>query len=77
MTPELKPVPNNDSSFGRGAQNWETAQPVASDGQKVLRNTYLLLALSMVPTVLGAVIGVQMNFSFFAGSPFIGFMVFL
>ena len=77
MTPELKPVPNNDSSFGRGAQTWETAQPVASDAQKVLRNTYLLLALSMVPTVLGAVIGVQMNFSFFAGSPFIGFMVFL
>ncbi len=77
MQPELKPVPNNDSSFGRGAPTWETAQPVASDAQKVLRNTYLLLALSMIPTVLGAVIGVQMNFSFFAGSPFIGFMVFL
>jgi modulator of FtsH protease len=30
---------------------------------KVLRNTYWLLALSMVPTVLGAVIGVAMNLS--------------
>ncbi|SDG86054.1 Bax inhibitor-1/YccA family protein [Propionivibrio dicarboxylicus] len=44
---------------------------------RVLRNTYLLLALSMVPTVLGALIGVQMRFSFFAGSPLISFFVFL
>lgn len=44
---------------------------------RVLRNTYLLLGLTMVPTVLGALLGVQMNFSFFAGSPMIGFMVFL
>ena len=29
---------------------------------KVLRNTYWLLALTMVPTVLGAFIGVQMHF---------------
>ena len=77
MQPELKPVPNNDSSFGRGAPTWETAQPVASDAQKVLRNTYLLLALSMVPTVIGAILGVQLNFSFFPGSPVIGFVVFL
>ncbi|MDB5796637.1 MAG: Bax inhibitor/YccA family protein [Paucimonas sp.] len=44
---------------------------------RVLRNTYWLLALSMVPTVLGAWIGVQLKISLFAGSPFIGFMVFL
>lgn len=44
---------------------------------KVLRNTYLLLALSMVPTVLGAWLGVQLNFSLFAGSPFMGFVVFM
>ena len=44
---------------------------------RVLRNTYLLLALSMVPTILGAWIGVQMNFTFFAGSPAIGFILFL
>lgn len=43
----------------------------------VLRNTYWLLAVSMIPTVLGAWLGVKMNFSFFAGSPFIGFMLFL
>ncbi|RJG05886.1 Bax inhibitor-1/YccA family protein [Noviherbaspirillum cavernae] len=44
---------------------------------RVLRNTYWLLALSMIPTVLGAWLGVQFEFTFFAGSPFVGFMVFL
>lgn len=44
---------------------------------RVLRNTYWLLALSMIPTVLGAWVGVQLKFSFFSGSPFIGFMLFL
>ena len=44
---------------------------------RVLRNTYLLLALSMLPTVLGAMIGVQMRFSFFAGSPLVSFLLFL
>lgn len=53
-----------------------TGQPAVARN-KVLRNTYLLLALSMVPTVLGAWLGVQLNFSLFAGSPFIGFIVFM
>ncbi len=44
---------------------------------RVLRNTYWLLALSMIPTVLGAWIGVSTGFSFFAGSPFMGLIVFL
>ncbi len=34
------------------------AQGLAADRQRVLRNTYWLLALSMVPTVLGAWVGV-------------------
>ena len=45
--------------------------------QRVLRNTYALLALSMIPTVLGAWVGVTMNFSLFAGSPMIGFVAFM
>lgn len=44
---------------------------------RVLRNTYWLLALSMIPTVLGAWIGVSMGFTFFEGSPFLGMMLFL
>ncbi|MFG6439190.1 Bax inhibitor-1/YccA family protein [Roseateles sp. LKC17W] len=38
------------------------AQGLAVDRQRVLRNTYWLLALSMVPTVLGAWIGVSTGF---------------
>ncbi len=45
--------------------------------QRVLRNTYALLALSMVPTVLGAWLGVQMGFSFFSANPLIGFVAFM
>ncbi|WKB53762.1 Bax inhibitor-1/YccA family protein [Eleftheria terrae] len=50
---------------------------LAEQRNRVLRNTYWLLALSMVPTVLGAWIGVQTGFSFFAGKPLISFMVFM
>lgn len=42
---------------------------VASDTNKVLRNTYMLLGLSMVPTVIGALVGMSMNFSFAAEHP--------
>lgn len=44
---------------------------------RVLRNTYALLGLSMVPTVLGALVGVQLNFSFLAHSPVLGLLLFL
>ena len=44
---------------------------------RVLRNTYLLLALSMVPTAIGALVGVQLNFAFMAGSPLMSFLLFL
>ncbi|MDP3222548.1 MAG: Bax inhibitor-1 family protein [Rubrivivax sp.] len=49
---------------------------LAADRNRVLRNTYWLLALSMVPTVLGAWIGVQTGIAR-AMSPGIGLMVFL
>ena len=42
-----------DKSFGYGIS--------AEQRNKVLRNTYLLLAMSMVPTVLGAWLGVAMG----------------
>src|SRR3990170_2791304 len=60
MEPELKPVRTNDQVFGRGA-SYEAAREavIAPSAQKVLRNTYLLLALTMVPTVIGAYIGMQ------------------
>jgi modulator of FtsH protease len=49
----------------------------SSAGRRVLRNTYMLLGLSMIPTVIGALLGIQLQFSFFAGSPFISFLLFL
>jgi FtsH-binding integral membrane protein len=56
---------------------YETSADTLAVRHRVLRNTYWLLALSMIPTVLGAWMGVQMNFAFFAGSPFIGMLVFM
>jgi modulator of FtsH protease len=44
---------------------------------RVLRNTYALLGLSMVPTVIGALVGIQLKFSFLAGSPLLSFLLFL
>lgn len=46
----------------------ESAQQVTN---KVLRNTYALLGLSLIPTVLGAFIAINMNFSFAQQHPFI------
>ncbi len=36
---------------------------------KVLRNTYMMLALTMIPTIIGAFIGTSVNFSFMAQHP--------
>jgi modulator of FtsH protease len=36
---------------------------------RVLRNTYLMLALTMIPTVFGAYVGTAINFSFMAAHP--------
>ena len=51
-------------------------QSVAVQRNRVLRNTYWLLALSMVPTVLGAWVGVSTGL-FRLMSPGIGLVVFL
>ncbi len=63
-----QPLPTRYGSYGATS---------VVERNRVLRNTYWLLALSMLPTILGAWIGVQMNFSLLAGSPMIGFIVFL
>lgn len=58
-------------------QTYSPSADVAVARNRVLRNTYWLLAISMIPTVFGAWLGVQFNFSFFAASPFMGVVVFL
>lgn len=47
----------------------------AIEQNRVLRNTYLLLAVSLIPSVLGALIGMQMNI-FSSLSPFVRLGVF-
>jgi modulator of FtsH protease len=62
-------------------QQYEQLYPVRtitqSDGHRVMRNTYWLLALSMIPTVLGAWLGVQMNFNLMVGGGFVGVILFM
>ncbi|MDP3030553.1 MAG: Bax inhibitor-1/YccA family protein [Rhodocyclaceae bacterium] len=59
------------------AQQTTAPTEITQRQNRVLRNTYALLAVSMVPTVLGALLGIQMNFSFMAGSPMMGLLLFL
>lgn len=56
----------------------QTDYQVANSGQtlalgthKVLRNTYMMLGLTMIPTVIGALVGMSMDFSWAQQSPFL------
>ncbi len=44
---------------------------LAGDRHKVLRNTYLLLALTLIPTAVGATIGMNVNLGFMRASPIV------
>jgi modulator of FtsH protease len=57
MEPELQTA---NTGFGTVA--------IAPDAQKVLRNTYMLLALTMIPTVVGAYVGMS-TAAVFTASP--------
>ncbi|MDX1668377.1 MAG: Bax inhibitor-1/YccA family protein [Limnobacter sp.] len=59
--------------FGRSAEQLSKVE-----SNKVLRNTYYLLALSMVPTAIGAWAGIEFGFfQLFGGSPILSFIVML
>jgi len=62
MARDLK-IPRSVPSSGILAEN------------RVLRNTYALLGLSMIPTVIGAYIGANISFSFLAQYPILGPLV--
>ena len=68
MEPQLKPVP-----IQTGQSTWTpsaSSTTVVLDQSKVLRNTYWLLALSMLPTIAGAYAGMSINFAaFYKTSP--------
>jgi modulator of FtsH protease len=67
MQPELQ---SNPSTYRIGTQD------LALQQQKVLRNTYLLLGLTMVPTVIGAFIGMRTG-GIIMQHPIISFFVML
>ena len=50
-------------------QQYTMAMPSPAVRNQVLRSTYLLLAISMIPTAIGALIGLNMSFMFLAASP--------
>lgn len=58
-------------------QTYSAQSTALGSRNRVLRNTYWLLAISMIPTVMGAWLGVQLRFSLFSSNPAIGFVVFL
>jgi modulator of FtsH protease len=68
MQPELQPVTANVPS---------ATQDRALQQHRVLRNTYLLLAVSLIPTAIGATIGTNLNLSFMRSSPIISFFAIL
>jgi modulator of FtsH protease len=67
MEPQLKPVPIQTSQTTWGSSGSGT---IVAPEQSVIRNTYWLLALSMLPTIAGAFVGSSMNFAaFYKTSP--------
>jgi modulator of FtsH protease len=71
----MEPVRSNENLYGN-APGAVAAGTLAPEAQRVLRNTYLLLALTMVPTVAGAWLGMA-TASVITGSPIISFFVML
>ena len=71
MEPQLKPVPT-----GNPTDQWTMPGSVAvpaAEPNKVLRQTYWLLALSMLPTIAGAFVGMSLNLAaFLHASPIMG-----
>ncbi len=68
MQPELRTV----QTGAPGA-----TQDFALQQHKVLRNTYMLLALTLIPTAIGAAIGTNIDLGFMRTSPMLSFIVIL
>jgi len=68
MQPELQPIRTGNAT---------ASQDYAAQQHRVLRNTYWLLALSLVPTIIGAAIGTNINLGFLRSSPILSFFAIL
>ena len=59
-------------------ESGSTAQTLLSlSRNKLLRTTYWMLGLTMIPTLIGAMIGLSTNFSFLAQAPIMGPLIML
>lgn len=68
----MQPDLHTGSTYSAGTSD------IAVQQNKVLRNTYLLLAISLIPTVIGAAVGTNfINFSFMRASPMMSMLVML
>ena len=67
MQPELQPIQGAPTRGG----------DFALSQHRVLRNTYWLLAISLIPTVIGAAIGTNLDLSFMRASPMLSFFAIL
>jgi modulator of FtsH protease len=67
MQPELQPINSGIATRDERA----VAQ------HRVLRNTYWLLAISLIPTVIGAAVGTNLDLSFMRSSPILSFVAIL
>ena len=68
MQPELQPIRTG---------NTLPSLDYAAQQHRVLRNTYWLLAISLVPTIIGAAIGTNINLGFMRASPGLSFVAIL
>ena len=68
MRPELQPIQT---------QAPYVAQDASLRQNRVLRNTYWLLAISLIPTAFGAAIGTNVDVGFLRASPMMSFFVIL
>jgi modulator of FtsH protease len=66
MTMEMQPI-----------QTGTPQSSYALSQHRVLRNTYWLLAISLIPTAIGAAIGTNIDFGFMRASPMLSFFVIL
>ena len=62
MEPSFRPVMTSGAQTPLPAQGRMQDRAVAAEPNRVLRNTYWLLALAMLPTVAGALVGMSLNF---------------
>ncbi|MBE0620068.1 MAG: Bax inhibitor-1 family protein [Burkholderiales bacterium] len=68
MQPELRTIRTGTPGATQG---------IALQQQKVLRNTYMLLALTLIPTAIGAAIGTNIDLGFMRTSPMLSFVLIL